>query len=442
MRQLFTSDQRYQTRDYFVLGVLFLAVLIYCLSNPPLTFPDTNTYLKAHIYRFPGYIYFLRGVRFLFGSGFEMAVVVIQLLMGLVAVFIGHRLLSKLFSLSFLLRIALAVLLVFPFFEPFMVANKLVSEGLAYPLYLLMICHALKLLFDDRLRSLWVISGCFILLVLTRGQFVIVAPILLVIFLLKYRFQFKERNRLLVVICLFSLPILTNLLDRTHRELVYGYFETTPFSFVNAITLPLYVSDKEDSMLFEDSKQQDIFQLTYYRMDQMDLLASEVDGDTKSKYLRFHENFPQICNQNFHEQGRNYLEHFSKKPYYSSIQIEKESEEMFLALLSDNRSLWLDLYLAGIRYGFKADLLLLFVVLVFIIFLLKSLRRYQFEASVLFLGTSLLLSNAMVTALASHSIQRYLFYNYFLGFIVVILVGRKLMQLYETRSLGGDALPK
>jgi hypothetical protein len=44
----------------------------------------------------------------------------------------------------------------------------------------------------------------------------------------------------------------------------------------------------------------------------------------------------------------------------------------------------------------------------------------------LFLSTLLIISNAMIVAFASHSIIRYLFYNYFFGIILLIILFRKI----------------
>ncbi|NND63576.1 MAG: hypothetical protein HKN48_10350, partial [Flavobacteriaceae bacterium] len=186
--------------------------------------------------------------------------------------------------------------------------------------------------------------------------------------------------------------------------------------------------------------QKEIFRLTHRRMDSMGLLSSEAGETVRDQYLLFHNNFPQICNQNFHEQGREFLYTLNKTPYWSSIQIEKESKEMFPKLMDANFSNWLSIYIYGIKHGFKTWWILAFIIGVFIFSLIRSIRRKDETFEFLFFASSLLLSNAMVTAMASHSIQRYLFYNYFLGFIIVILILRKLIQFYESRSLGSNAM--
>ncbi|NND61634.1 MAG: hypothetical protein HKN48_00415, partial [Flavobacteriaceae bacterium] len=396
MKRIFVNYQRPGTLDYFLIGLVFLAVIIFCFLNPAFSFPDTNTYLKAHIYRFPGYIYFLRGLRYIFSENYEWAVVAFQLFFGLSAVFVTHRKLSKLFHLGFVLKLLFLGVLVFPFFNPLLVANKLVSEGLAYPLYLLLITYSLELLFTSKTKSIISVVGYFILLVLTRGQFIVAAPILLFMVLLKYRKSIFQLKNMAIFLIILFLPITTNLLDRLHRSAVYGYFETTPFSYVNAITLPLFVSKKDNANVLETETQKEIFRLTHRRMDSMGLLSSEAGETVRDQYLLFHNNFPQICNQNFHEQGREFLYTLNKTPYWSSIQIEKESKEMFPKLMDANFSNWLSIYVYGIKHGFKTWWILAFVIGVFIFSFIQSVRRSDETFEFLFFASSLLLSNAMV----------------------------------------------
>ncbi|QIE59086.1 hypothetical protein G5B37_05775 [Rasiella rasia] len=415
-----------------VLFFLFIAFFSFFIFQPALFSPDTHSYLRADITRFPGYIIYLRGLQAVFGEVFSTAAVVGHLVMGFLAIVVFFKNCSRLFSLSVIAQVLLLIVLLFPYFKPIEVALNLTSEGLAYPLYLLLLSFSIDFLLKDQTKKVIYISVVYLLLVLTRGQFIIVGPILGFLFLLKKKRAIRTLKPILIFALLVLLPVISGVVDKTYRYIFYGYAETTPYSYVNAIALPLYVSEANDTKLFDDRAIQEVFDYSYKRLDSLQLLSSEVQGSYHQKYLRFHYHFPEICNQNIHEFGLNYYKENGETPPKNAFAIEAACKVMFPKLVSQHFSEWLTLYYTSIVHGFKSVFVLVFVVVLAFLSLFRVFKHFGNKSAFILLGTLLILSNAMIVAVASHSIMRYLFYNYVIGLLIIILLLKKFIPRHES----------
>lgn len=420
------------TLENRLLTMVFLVFFVFFVVQPALFSPDTYSYLRADITRFPGYILYLRGLQFVFGDSFSTFAVAGHLLMGIVAISIFFKNISCLFNLKTASKVAFIALLLFPYFSPIGVALNLTSEGLAYPLYLLLISCTVDFLFRDETNKILPISVLYLMLVLTRGQFVIVAPIIGFLFLLKKKQHLFTTRTLLLFLLLLLLPVISTFADKTYRQLFYGYFETTPYSYVNAVALPLYVGDQDDFNLFEDPHHQQIYKNSYRRLDSLRLLSSEVRGSYHTKYMRFHYNFPQICNQNIHDYGMRYYADIGMTPPENAFAIEAACKSMFPKLIGEHFSTWLAIYYTSIIHGFKSVFILAFILVLTLLSLYKSRKPFGNRTGFVLMGCLLLLSNAMIVAVASHSIMRYLFYNYAIGLLIIILLLKKFIRRYES----------
>lgn len=409
-----------------LLFVIYLGLFGFFIFQPAIYSPDTNTYFRLHFYRFPGYGIFLRIFDLLFGSFFDFAVVAFQLVFGFVSIHILLKNLKQFLKLGPVVYFVLLAILIFPYFPPLLVGNNLCSEGLSYPLYLLLMSFAFDFLFREKSRRIIHLSVVFILLCLTRGQFIIVAPILAFVYILKERKYTVKKTRLFFLIVLLLLPLAAQVLDRTYHKVVHGFFVTTPFSYVNALTLPLYVSDKSDVEKLKTPAEKEIFLNTYKAIDSMGLLSSKVAGDATAKYTVFHNNFPWICNRNFHVPTMHYFEDTANRVGENVIMTEKAAKDMFPVLVMNNFKEYISLYFEGIFHGFKGILVSVSVLLLLLYSLVITIKKWSAANGFLLLALLLIVSNAMIVAFASHSIMRYLFYNYFFAVLVGFILFRKL----------------
>jgi len=404
--------------------VIYTVIFVYFAFQPAIYSPDTGSYWHLDIVRYPVYALFLRGFEFIFSENYWGFVVAFQLLFTLVSVHIFSKTFTDLFRFHFVLELFLIAILVFPIFPPLLIANNLCSEGISYPLYLLMISFATDFLFKNKNRKIFFFGIAFILLALTRGQFAVVAPIVAFLFILKHKKQIFQKTHLKYILFLILLPFTANILDSTYRKLVHNHFITAPYSYVNAVTLPLFISEEKDYTLFENEDQKIIFQKTFHRIDSLGLLSSKIDGDYKAKYQVFHDKFPYICNQTFHNIGRAYFKDESD-PFQSSIDTEIAAKSMFLPLLQAHFKDYISLYFTSVMHGFYSVFIFIFFVFACIYSGFKCLKKFSLEYGIIFFGTLLILSNALIVAFAVHTIIRYVFYNLALVYIILILLSKK-----------------
>lgn len=405
--------------------LLYIGVFTYFIFQPPIYSPDTGSYWHLDVFRYPIYPLFLRGFEFIFGNNYWTAVVAFQLLLVLGSIQVFFKNISNLLKLNFVLELLLFAILLFPIFPPLLTANNLASEGLSYPLYLLLISFAIDFLFREKTKRIYFFSAVFIALALTRGQFVIIVPIIVFLLLLKHKKNIFRKSHLKYLLLLILLPIITNTLDATYRKAVHKHFITTPFTFTNALTLPLYISEKKDSSLFENPAHKAIFLKTYKRIDSLGLLSSKVEGDYSEKYQVFHDNFPYICNQSFHNIGREYYKD-ENDPFKSAIDTEIAAKQMFPELLKAHFKDYISLYYTSVMHGFYSVFIFIFFVIICIYSGLKCLKKFNLENGLLFFGSLLILSNALIVAVAVHTIMRYVFYNFAMAFIIIVLLSKKL----------------
>ena len=418
-------SKKIQIYDIFLFAT-YAIIFGYFMLQPAIYSPDTNSYWHLDINRYPGYVLFLRTFKFIFQDYFDLGVVGFQLLFTLFSVHTFQKNLSSLLNVNLVTKSILVAILVFPIFPPLLTANNLCSEGLSYPLYLLLISFSVDFLFRNQTKKIYWLLISYILLALTRGQFAVVIPIIGLIYVLKHKKSAFQKKNLKYLILLLIIPFVTNLLDSTYRKMVHGYFITTPFSYVNAITLPLYLSDEKDADLFSNPDQKAIFQKTYKRIDSLGLLSSKVKGTYQEKYELFHNNFPYICNQSFHNLGAQHYYSKEQITFKNYIDIELAAKEMFPILLKTHFKEWVTLYTISVLRGYYAVFILVFFVLVCLYSGWKTLKRFTLEYGLIFMASLLLLANSLLVAVAVHTIMRYTFYNFALAFIIVLILSKKL----------------
>ncbi len=424
MSTYFLKDLNFSKLDVFQF-VVYLGLFCYFISQAAIYSPDTYTYWHLNIYRYPVYGLFLRTMDFLFGSYYNLSIVGFQLVFGFFAVYVFLRKIKPLLNLSLIPFLILFALLVFPFFPPLSVANNITSEGLSYPLYLLVTIASLKLLFENKTKEIILLTIAYIALCLTRGQFILFAPMVAFLFALKYKKEAFKTSKLKILILLILLPFFVSFLDSSYRKIVHGHYTSTPYTFINALTLPLYLSDEKDANLFSEKEAQQIFSETYTRIDSLGLLSHKVGGTLQQRYKVFHDNFPYICNQTFQIKGENYYLNQGNHIWESTILTEKTAKRMFPILFKEHYKEWIQLYFTSIFHGFGSVILFVFMVLLFIYNGIKSLKSFNLYNGLLFFSSILILSNAFITAFAVHTIIRYTFYNLAFCFIIVFLITRK-----------------
>ncbi|RMA56738.1 hypothetical protein [Ulvibacter antarcticus] len=418
-----------------LLFVVYLGIFGYLILQPTIYYPATNSFWHVNINRYPVYVLFIRGIHAVVGQNlYDITINISQTLFALFAIHIFLKCIIRLIKLNIVLILFMLALLSFPLFPPLDTSIAIASEGLAYPLFLLFMTFTLEFLFRNKDHYLYLILPTYVLLVLTRGQFSIVIPVIILLLILKHKRQIFQKKQLRQLILLILIPFVANTLDSTYHKLVHHNYVTTPFSYINAITLPLFTSQASDSTLFMNEDHKKIFLKSYNRIDSLGLLSSKIEGSYKEKYMLFHNNFPYICNLNFYEQGIDY--YFDKTGNYfkSNVDIEVAAKEMMPLLVKQNFKDWFALYVTNILHGFKSIFVWIFFIVVCLYSGWQTLKKFNFENALLFFSSLLININAVLVAFVVHTIIRYQFYYFAFAFIILIILTKKLLAAYETRT--------
>ncbi len=409
--------------ENYLLFLCYAFVFVYLIFQDAIYTPDTYSYLNAEIQRYPGYALFSKLFTFLFGAYFNYAVIGFQLLIGLISIHFFYKKVEEILSLNYVIKLGLLLLLLFPFFEPLYVANNICSEGLSYPLYLFFLTFSLDFLFLNNNKSLVYLSIASILLSLTRGQFIIIPLIIAFIYLIKHKKSILKFEYFSKLLLLLSIPFVIIIMDKSYHKLKDNKFASTPFTYVNTSSLAFYVSKASDSAFINNEDYKNVFiECHQFISKNKWIMSSKERASYDAYYKHFHKRLTKICNYTLHTKGTVYFLNKDLSIVESRIAIESTAKQLTLILIKNNFNKWINLYFASIKHGFKSNLLLFFIVGVFLFSLIKIILDYQKNFALLFLLSCLTLTNAMLVAFASYSIMRLLFYNYVLIFLIFIVI--------------------
>lgn len=407
---------------YFILFA-FIVTFFFCIIKDPIVSADTLSYTWAQFYRFPGFVICINIFILIFGKAdYGVFLVGFNLIIGFLAIYYTLKKFSEFLKLNIWAKTILFLVLLSPYFTSLLVANRLLSEGLAYPLYILCITFSVAFLFKGERSKIYLLAISFILLALTRGQFILLPFIVAFIYIIKHKKQVLTKPHIYFLIILFLLPVISSTLDKTYRKIAYNHFEKTPFSYVNAITLPLFVSKKEDVLLFKNKDEKNIFEMSYNRIDSLNLLSSKVEGSNFDKFWVYYNNIPEICNHNIHTQGSNYYINQGFTLSESYLLTEQSCKKMMPQLIKSNYKTYISLYYNNLIYGYKSVFIFVFFLIILLFSTYKVFINYNKIDVFLFFAASLIISNSFIVAVACHSKSRYVFYNYFLAFLITYLI--------------------
>ena len=232
--------------------LVYVFILIQWLITGIDTSGDATTYIHMDPLRTPGYPIFVK-ITTLFGliHGFRSTSFV-ALILGLYIIHRFCNFLKKEFNLSSFWIIMSSLVLLYPYL--FLdLKNCILTETLAYPLFILTVQLLLKSLFDKRSKTAILYFVATALLLFVRPQFVYFygISILLIIYLAWYSKNKAKSSFLLIgvfVLCAAG----ENLLEKTYHLVLHKHFEVPSFFGIQFEVLPLYNLHDKDVDLFSN----------------------------------------------------------------------------------------------------------------------------------------------------------------------------------------------
>lgn len=406
---------------FFIISVLVLFGFV--INKGVVIEVDSEGYLIMELYRSPTYPLFLSIMNSIFGKNYLFGVIIFHLIFGLFSIFV---LLSTLYryvlnKTAFLIIIYLILLM--PYLYEFRLANIIMSESLAYPLYLLCINYILKGVFENEHKNFWKSIILLFFLILVRAQFLYLIIVLGVSFVVLKRKSIFEKKNLLLFISIIFLPIITIGTDVVFHYIKHNQAVTTPWTGIQVATLPFFISQPKDSICFENKTERAYFNYVHQEISKKKLLKSQINPDDEDIIGFYFKNYVTICNATIKDQGE--LFYKTNDLNQRLILNDKMCLKMAYPLIKANYKDYFSMLSKNISKGFgTTKYFLLFLILLGISF--KSLLKEQTNR-MWFIFVTILSSmgNVFIVALAQSTTSRYVFYNnWVLICIVLILISK------------------
>lgn len=414
--------------DYYniLLISLFICSAIYVFSIGSIYEPDTGSYLHLTIITTPVYPIFLYGFKKIFGiEGLGIYVVIIQFIYGMSAI---RYLVVKskwFFKEKSAFKVALFLVLLIPYWDPgILVANKIVSEGIAYPTFLIWLGLCIRLVKNFNNRTVLYFFTTLFLLISLRPQFNFILPVLVIALLFGWAIGIFKKIIFggLLIILLF--PLILGVFEKSYHFAMRGEFTGTANTGVQIMSLPLFIADKEDYAIYDDKVKQAYFKHIYQKADEAKLLQRYYQPSfDDTQYHHLHQNYAELSFGVLSIEGRKFLNPAAVDAQKTLVKNNQLLIAMWMPLVLDNFGQFLKIFLLNIVNAFDGYLSLLIHLLLLLYFLWDWKYRQDGKSLAMIFLFLLLISNMLLVCLVEHSIDRYFIYTRWMlpfAFLVII----------------------
>ncbi len=282
----------------FILLLLTLKLFAAILNEGPMIANDTLSYVNCSAFRPFFYPLVLKLNALINGDNNYSNLVLFQNFLGFAAAEFTARKFMHFFDLNRIQKWALFIVLLAPYYISFHnVGNLILTEAIAYPLFLMAIYFLFEGIINKKTRSLIYFTLLLSLLIFVRRQFLFLYPVYSLLLLYLFRYERRCFRVGLLVVIFILCGIATNLVERTWQYTHNGHFTTIPFTGLQIVVAPLYVSKDSDSMYFKDDLQKSIFLKVRDVMHQQKLCLDDQKNATLSTevYFQYLYSFNQIA---------------------------------------------------------------------------------------------------------------------------------------------------
>ena len=402
-----------------VLLLIFVVATFYAVLGGVQIYNDSEGYLNMSIIRLPVYALL---VQVFYQENLPVILVIFQMTSVCISIYLLVNNLRKNLNLSPGWLLLLACILLYPCVFGEKIANAVLSEAIAYSLYLLVIHFFSLTLFTEKTKFVrWSLPILFLLL-LTRGQFVFLVPIALVLLLwIGFKKKIWRRNLILIVLTVI-LPFLVSLTDKTYHLAANGHFIHTPWTGIHLLTPVLFVSQAEDVTLFKDKEEREFYNAIFAKLWERKLNIYHPDLAGIDKPYLYREKFTRIANWTINDYGKEILNNsLSEDEKY--IEIERLTMKMAPPLIIKNFREWTKLNFKNFLTGFgNLTMFSFYIILLVFCGVLLGRGRHGNNLRILFFGTVLTIANMATVAVGMHTIKRFTFYNDWIFFLAVFLL--------------------
>jgi len=245
-------------------STIFIALSLIFIINMHKGFilqPDSGTYLTNSINRIGLYSLTISLLRYLFADFGLQAVLIFQQIIVIWASYILSTFLKNFFKLPTFIYWSLLCLFMSPAIFAG-VANDILSEGLAYPLFLFTSYFFFKGLLSGNIKSLYVFCGFAFLLASTRQQYLLFYCVgfISLIYLSWFHPNFHKKGSYLLALVLSLCSLFC--FERMYNYVYHGSFSATLGAAPQFVVRPLFIATTDSYKDFSDPQQRMIVKET------------------------------------------------------------------------------------------------------------------------------------------------------------------------------------
>jgi O-antigen ligase len=406
--------------------LISLVTMIFVINKDVICFPDSEGYSQMALFRSCGYPLFIAFHQYLFGENFISILIFTQFLATLFASLFLLDTIRESVNLNKWLAYILFVALLLPLISGIKSANSILSEAIAYPLYLYIIGNILLGMINKQNKNFYYSFILTFILILVRGQFLFIVPVLLIAVFLTYGNFIFNKKHLFLIVSIVAIPFLAISTDVIYHKLRHNQAVTTPWTGIQVVTIPFFVSDKDDYLLFDNKVQQEYFKYIYTKLEQKKLLLNQIP-QSRDKIDFFHKNYCNICNFTINDDG---VKFFNEKlsDEEKIILNDKMTSSITITLINNNFVKWITIYKSNVIEGFgELKDLFLILILLFLSFFM-FFKKKQFISKLIILFSFLTIGNIALVAIAESLIERYTFYNHWIVIAIFLILFQNLLQ--------------
>lgn len=399
---------RFAERHFkLLLWFQFLILLIFVVSNGVIMHNDSAGYLDMDLNRLPLYPIF---VQLFFYENFQFTFLIIQAFFIFISIYHLIFTLKKHIALNPFYYLILAAILLFPCYHTQKIANSMLSEAIAYPLYLLCLTILCKSFFTENSRYLWRLLPLAILLMLSRSQFIFIVPVTLILVVYISWAKRNYKKQIVLFLCILSLPIISSLLDKSYHKIENGHFVTTPWTGIHLISPAFFVANENDIIIYKTEEERNFYSLIFNKLKERHLNINYLEDPEVDRTFFYQTKFTRIANYTLFDYGKTLFDKDLTEDE-RLIALDTRTKSMVLPLILKNLKEWTSLNLKNFLRGF-GDPILAVLYGFLLLFSYYSCFKYQDNYSkILALMSTCAILNMAVVALGIHTIKRFTFYN-------------------------------
>lgn len=440
-----------------VIGVFFCFL---CFFFGVGQYPDSVTYIEAHLDREPVYPILLKGFRGLFGSGYLWATIIFQNMAAFFVTWYLHRYISRRFSLNgFFFWSALAVLL-FPHImsgvlapSDIVLTNAILSEGITLTLYQLFFVLVLKMWLEHQYVRYavfaWLVS---FVTMLARGQMM---PMILVWMLFVVILVCKKGKSSAWKVVGAVLVVVVTLGTFAGRSVIIGAYTETAFGVsggntggnMTLLTNVLYSADEADvervAERLDKGESELLCQLYLQAKEQGFTYASSERGVT-AHILHHEDSHDRMKFGILYERMEQYVKEQNPKADAAQIRVllDELAGKFFRPLVLENIGGFLNTYFYVICGGFVRTVamlhpvlilyaLVIYIVAIVLMWYLFRRKRSREAAVMMAMVLIMIVANVCATGLTIMCLSRYMIYNMAIFYVAGLVLLQKVWDLYK-----------